>query len=73
MYIDTVAGLRFKGRGVRIEVLMPALNTAGAAREAARVAYIAPDVITNKQGVKCGRCDAQTFVDRTAAVNVMKE
>jgi hypothetical protein len=31
-----------------MDVLMPALNTAGAAREAARVAYIVPNEIANK-------------------------
>ena len=32
----------FKGRWGRMEVLMPALKTAGAAREAVLLTYIAP-------------------------------
>jgi hypothetical protein len=48
MYMDTVGWLLFNGWRGRMDVLMPALKTAGAAREAALVAYIAPKAITEK-------------------------
>jgi hypothetical protein len=47
MRIDTAGKFLLRGRCGRIDVRMPALKTAGLARERVLAAYIAMDAITN--------------------------